>query len=57
MHRLSHCDGFSLCRAQALGAWASVVEAHELSYPEADIWDIPGAGIEPASLAMARAYS
>ena len=57
MHGLSHCDGFSRCRAQALGAWTSVVEAHELSYPEADTWDIPGAGIEPVSLALARAYS
>ena len=31
----SHCSGFSHCRAQALGAWASVVEAHELSCPMA----------------------
>ena len=27
----SHCDGFSCCRAQALGAWAPVVVAHGLS--------------------------
>ena len=29
--RASHCGGFSCCRAQALGAWASVVVAHGLS--------------------------
>ena len=29
--RASHCDGFSSCRAQALGTQASVVVAHELS--------------------------
>ena len=28
--RASHCGGFSCCRAQALGAWASVVVAHGL---------------------------
>ena len=27
----SHCGDFSCCRAQALGAWASVVVAHGLS--------------------------
>ena len=27
----SHCDGFSCCRAQALGTRASVVVAHGLS--------------------------
>ena len=27
----SHCSGFSCCRAQALGAWASVAAAHGLS--------------------------
>ena len=26
----SHCSGFSFCRAQALGAWASVVAVHGL---------------------------
>ena len=26
----SHCSGFSLCGAQALGAWASVVMARRL---------------------------
>ena len=26
-----HCDGFSCCRARALGVWASVVVAHGLS--------------------------
>ena len=26
-----HCGGFSCCRAQALGTWASVVVAHRLS--------------------------
>ena len=29
--RASHCSGFSCCRAQALGAWASVVVACRLS--------------------------
>ena len=29
--RASHCGGLSCCRAQALGAWASVVVAHGLS--------------------------
>ena len=29
--RASHCGGFSCCRAQAPGAWASVVVAHRLS--------------------------
>ena len=28
--RTSHCGGFSCCRAQALGTWASVVAAHGL---------------------------
>ena len=27
----SHCGGFSCCRAQALGTWASVVVARGLS--------------------------
>ena len=31
VHRASHCGGFSCCGAQALGAQASVVEAHRLS--------------------------
>ena len=29
--RASHCGGFSCCKAQALGAWASVVVACGLS--------------------------
>ena len=29
--RASHCGGFSCCRAQALGVWASVVVARGLS--------------------------
>ena len=28
---VSHCEGFSCCRAQALGPWASVAAAHGLS--------------------------
>ena len=32
----SHCGGFSCCGARALGAWASVVVAHGLSY--CDSW-------------------
>ena len=31
VRRASHCDGFSCCEAQALGAWASVVVACRLS--------------------------
>ena len=31
----SHCGGFSCCRAQAVGAWASVVATHRLSCPTA----------------------
>ena len=33
--RASHCCGFSHCGTQALGAQASVVEAHGLSCPTA----------------------
>ena len=55
--RASHCDGFSCCRGQALDTWASVVEAHRLSYPEAYTWDLPAAGMEPMSLVLARVYS
>ena len=29
--QISHCGGFSCCRARALGVWASVVVAHGLS--------------------------
>ena len=29
--RASHCSGFSHCRGRAVGAWASVVAAHEHS--------------------------
>ena len=30
----SHCGGFSCCGVQALGTWASVVVAQELSRPD-----------------------
>ena len=33
--RASQCRGFSDCRAQTLGAWASVTVAHGLSSTEA----------------------
>jgi len=31
----SHCSGFSCCRGWALGAWASAVVAHRLSFATA----------------------
>ena len=31
--KTSHCGGFPCCRAQAIGAWASVVAAHGLTCP------------------------
>ena len=31
----SHCGGFSCCRTQAPGTWASVVVAHRPSFPAA----------------------
>ena len=31
--KTSHCGGFPCCRAQAVGAWASVVAAHGLTCP------------------------
>ena len=69
----SHCGGFSCCGAWALGAWASVVVAHELSSCSRALerrlsscgtraqllhgmWDIPGPGLEPMSLALAGGF-
>ena len=60
--RPSHCGGFSYCRAQALGTWASTLAVHGLSscgtraelFP--DTWDLPGPGIEPVSPALARGF-
>ena len=59
---LSHCGGFSCCRAQALGAWASVVVARRLSscgawaYLLCGMWDLPGLGLEPVSPALAGGF-
>ena len=47
---LSHCDGFSCSRAQALGTLASVAVAHSLSYSPA--WALPRPGTEPVSTAL-----
>ena len=46
-------SGFSCCRAGALGAQASVVEAHGLSCPTACGVLVPRPGIEPMSSALA----
>ena len=60
--RASHCSGFSCCRAWALGAQASVVEAHGLSSCGAwawllgGMWDLPGPGLEPVSHALAGGF-
>ena len=58
----SHCVGFSCCEAWALGAWASVVVVHGLSscgaraYLLCGMWDLPGPGLEPVSLALAGRF-
>ena len=70
--RASHCGGFSCCRAQALGARASVVVAHGLSSCGLQVlehsscvtqaqwlrgmWDLPGPGLEPMSPALAGGF-
>ena len=46
---------FLVCRAQALGAWASVVVAHGIT--SSVVWDLPGPGIEPVSPAWADGFS
>ena len=48
----SHCSGFSCCRAGALGAQASVAEAHGLSCTTACGILVPRPGIEPMSSAL-----
>ena len=52
----SHCNGFSCCRAWALGLQASVVVAHRLSCPARSIWDLPRSGIKPMSTALAGRF-
>ena len=58
----SHCGGLSCCRAQALGAWASVIVARRLSSCGAraqlfhDMWDLPGPGLEPVLPALAGGF-
>ena len=53
--RASHCAGFSCCRAQALGVWASGVVTLGLSWPTAHgiFW---GLGIEPMSSVLAGRF-
>ena len=58
----SHCGGFSCCRAQALGARASVVVARRLSSCGSraqllrGMWGLPGPGLEPLSPALAGRF-
>ena len=67
--QVSHCDGFSCCRAQALGAWASQLSScgswaleHRLSccatwtWLHCGVWDLPRPGIEPVSPALADGF-
>ena len=60
--RASHCSGFSCCGVWALGMLASVVVARGLSScgTQAQLlcgmWDLPGPGIEPVSLALAGRF-
>ena len=48
--------GFSCCRPWALGAWASLVVARGLKLLHG-MWDLPGAGLEPMSPALAGGFS
>ena len=58
----SHCGGFSSCRAQALGARASVVAASGLSsratraYLPFCMWNLPAPGVEPVFPALAGGF-
>ena len=60
--QVSHCGGFSCCKARALGAWASVDAAHGVSSCGAQaqllcgMWDLPGPGIEPVFPALAGRF-
>ena len=60
--KASHRGGFSRCGARALGAWASVVAARRLSSCGTwaqllhGMWDLPGPGLEPVSLALAGGF-
>ena len=60
--RASHCAGFSCCRAQALGARASVVVAYGLIScgSQASLLrsmsDLPRLGIKPVSPALAGGF-
>ena len=62
----SHCSGFSCCRAQSLGRWASVVAAHGLK-PSGSVswymglvapgmWNLPGPEIKPMSPLLAGRF-
>ena len=50
----SHSCGFSCCRAQALGH-AGLVIGKWAQSPH-DMWDLPGPGIKPMSLALAGGF-
>ena len=58
----SHGSGFSRCRARALGTGASAVASRGLSGCGArallpySVWNLPGPGIEPVSLASAGGF-
>ena len=58
----SRCSGFSRCRAWALGPGASAVVSRGLSGCGArallpySMWNLPGPGIEPVSLASAGRF-
>ena len=58
----SHCGGVSCCRAQTLGTWTSVAEAHGLcscgtqaEWPRST-WNLPRPGIKPVSPTLAGSF-
>ena len=53
--RASHCGGLSCSGAWALGARASLVAARGLKLLRG-MWDLPGAGLEPVSPALAGGF-
>ena len=62
----SHCSGFSCCRAQALGGWASVgftwaqqvqlIGSRAWALLPRGMWNLPRPGIEPMSPALAGRF-
>ena len=58
----SHCGGISCCRAQTLGTWTSVAEAHGLcscgtqaEWPRST-WNLPRPGIKPVSPTLTGSF-